>query len=215
MAASAGRGAGPRGAGGVTAPSVTRAAGAPEELARRFEAEALPLLQTMYPAALRLTRDPTDAQDLLQEASLRAYRGFASFEPGTNLKAWLYRILTNTYITTYRARQREPQTISHDEVPDWYLYDKLKESDLSPSAESEVLEQIPDEDVRRALETLPDGFRTVVLLADVEGFPYKEIASILDIPMGTVMSRVHRARKALQRELWHRVERRAAVEPTR
>jgi len=182
-----------------------------EELDRRFELEAIPLLEEMYGAAVRLTRNPADAQDLLQETFLRAYRGFAGFEEGTNLKAWLYRILTNTYINIYRKRQREPKTISDDEVEEWYLYSKLRESDLEPSAEAEVIERLPDEDVQAALASLPDVFRMAVILADVEGFSYKEIAAILDVPIGTVMSRLHRGRKALERALWDIVRERGVV----
>ncbi|HEX6261660.1 MAG TPA: sigma-70 family RNA polymerase sigma factor [Actinomycetota bacterium] len=182
-----------------------------EELDRRFELEAIPLLEDMYGAAMRLTRNPADAQDLLQETYLRAYRGFAGFEQGTNLKAWLYRILTNSYINLYRKRQREPQTVSDDEVEEWYLYSRLRESDLEPSAEAEVIERLPDEDVQAALASLPDVYRMAVILADIEGFSYKEIASILDVPIGTVMSRLHRGRKALERALWDIVRERGVV----
>jgi RNA polymerase sigma-70 factor (ECF subfamily) len=180
-------------------------------LRARFERDVLPLLPNLYGAALRLTRNPQDAEDLVQEAYLRAYRGFASFEEGTNLRAWMYRILTNTFINSYRKKQREPVTVQEDEVADWYLYDRLGESGVEASAESEVLERIPDEDVQRALEALPETFRMAVLLADVEGFSYKEIAEILDIPIGTVMSRLHRGRKALQKALWETVRERGLV----
>ncbi|HEX6208891.1 MAG TPA: sigma-70 family RNA polymerase sigma factor [Actinomycetota bacterium] len=182
-----------------------------EELDRRFELEAIPLLEEMYGAALRLTRNPADAQDLLQETYLRAFRGFAGFEEGTNLKAWLYRILTNSYINLYRKRQREPQTVSDDEVEEWYLYSRLRESDLEPSAEAEVIERLPDEDVQAALASLPDVYRMAVILADIEGFSYKEIAAILDVPIGTVMSRLHRGRRALERALWDIVRERGVV----
>src|SRR6266550_2491884 len=144
------------------------AASTSQELGARFEAEALPLLPGLYSAAFRLTRNASDADDLVQETFLRAYRGFHQFEPGTNLKAWLYRILTNTFINSYRKKQREPQTISEDEVEDWYLYSKMVEGGAEPSAEAEVLEKIPDEDVQDALMALPEQFRTAVLLADVE-----------------------------------------------
>ena len=182
-----------------------------EELDRRFELEAIPLLEDMYGAAMRLTRNPADAQDLLQETYLRAYRGFAGFEEGTNLKAWLHRILTNTYINLYRKRQREPKTVSDDEVEEWYLYSKLRESDIEPSAEAQVIERLPDEDVQAALASLPDVFRMAVILADIEGFSYKEIAAILDVPIGTVMSRLHRGRRALERALWDIVRERRVV----
>ncbi len=180
-------------------------------LKERFERDVLPLLPNLYSAALRLTRDPSDAEDLLQETYLRAYRGFSRFEEGTNLRAWMYRILTNTFINVYRKKQREPVTVAGDDIEDWYLYDKLGEAGVEASAESEVLEKIPDEDVQRALEALPEGFRMAVLLADVEGFSYKEIAEILDIPIGTVMSRLHRGRRALEKALWETVRERGLV----
>ncbi|HZD81074.1 MAG TPA: sigma-70 family RNA polymerase sigma factor [Actinomycetota bacterium] len=177
----------------------------------RFERDVLPLLPNLYGAALRLTRNPSDAEDLVQESYLRAYRGFGGFQEGTNLRAWMYRILTNTFINSYRKRQRQPQTVSDEDIEDWYLYDKLGESGAQSSAESEVLDALPDEDVQRALEALPEGFRMAVLLADVEGFSYKEIAEILDIPIGTVMSRLHRGRKALEKALWETVRERGLV----
>ncbi len=181
------------------------------DLRQSFEAEALPLLPGLYRAALRLTRNPTDAEDLVQEAYLRAYRGFHQFTPGTNLKAWLYRILTNQFINTYRKKQREPQTVPDEEVEDWYLYNRLAREAPDSSAEAVVLESMPDEDVRAALEALPETYRAAVLLADVEGFSYKEIAEILEIPMGTVMSRLHRGRKALEKALWEKVRERGLV----
>jgi RNA polymerase sigma-70 factor (ECF subfamily) len=181
------------------------------ELTERFERDALPLLPGMYSAAFRLTRNASDAEDLLQETFLRAYRGFHQFQEGTNLKAWLYRILTNTFINSYRKKQREPLTISDDEVEDWYLYSKMSEEGLEPSAEATVLESLPDEDVQEALSSLPEQFRVAVLLADVEGFSYKEIAEITGVPIGTVMSRLHRGRKALERRLWDVVRERGLV----
>jgi RNA polymerase sigma-70 factor (ECF subfamily) len=193
---------------------VARSQAAPIDdpaLRARFERDVLPLLPNLYGTALRLTRNPQDAEDLVQEAYLRAYRGFAGFQEGTNLRAWMYRILTNTFINAYRKRQREPITVQDDEIEDWYLYDRLGESGVEASAETEVLERIPDEDVQRALEGLPETFRMAVLLADVEGFSYKEIAEILDIPIGTVMSRLHRGRKALQKALWETVRERGLV----
>ncbi len=171
----------------------------------------LPLLPSLYSAALRMTRNPADAEDLVQETYLRAFRGFGGFEEGTNLRAWMYRILTNTFINAYRKRQREPVTVPDEDVEDWYLYDKLGEAGIEASAESAVLERLPDEDVQRALEALPDGFRLAVLLADVEGFSYKEIAQIMGIPIGTVMSRLHRGRKALEKALWETVRERGLV----
>ena len=180
-------------------------------LKERFERDVLPLLPNLFSAALRLTRNPSDAEDLVQEAYLRAFRGFSGFEEGTNLRAWMYRILTNTFINTYRKKQREPVTVQEDDLEDWYLYDKLGETGVEPSAEAEVLRRMPDEDVQRALEDLPEGFRLAVLLADVEGFAYKEIAEILDIPIGTVMSRLHRGRRALEKALWEKVRERGLV----
>jgi RNA polymerase sigma-70 factor (ECF subfamily) len=181
------------------------------DLESRFEAEALPLLPGMYSTAFRLTRNASDAEDLIQETFLRAFRGFHQFQEGTNLKAWLYRIMMNTFINSYRKRQREPQTVSDEDIADWYLYSKMAESGLEPSAETEVIESIPDEDVQEALSSLPEQFRVAVLLADVEGFSYKEIAEITGVPIGTVMSRLHRGRKALEKRLWNVVRERGLV----
>jgi RNA polymerase sigma-70 factor, ECF subfamily len=179
----------------------------------RFERDAMPLMPSLYSAALRLTRNPADAEDLVQEAYLRAYRGFGGFTPGTNLKAWLYRILTNTFINAYRKKQRQPVTVLEEEIPDWYLYDRLADSATgdTASAEAQVIEKMPDEDVQAALDALPETFRMAVWLADVEGFAYKEIAQILDIPIGTVMSRLHRGRKSLEKMLWEKVRERGLV----
>ena len=188
------------------APAVDRA-----DLEKRFEAEAMPLLPGLYSAAYRLTRNAADAEDLVQETYLRAFRSFHQFQPGTNLKAWLYRILTNTFINSYRKRQREPQTVSDDEIEDWYLYSKMSDEGFEPSAETAVLESLPDEDVQEALSSLPEQFRIAVLLADVEGFSYKEIAEITGVPIGTVMSRLHRGRKALEKRLWDVVKERGLV----
>jgi RNA polymerase sigma-70 factor, ECF subfamily len=174
-------------------------------LKERFERDAVPLLNGMYSAALRMTRNPADAEDLVQETFLRAYRGFSGFREGTNLKAWLYRILTNTFINSYRKKQREPVTIPDENVEDWYLFDRLAASNAEQSAETTVLEAMADEDVKAALDALPEGFRLAVLLADVQGFSYKEIADMLDIPIGTVMSRLHRGRKSLEKALWEKV----------
>jgi len=193
---------------------VERGAAAPPEdpaVRARFERDVLPLLPNLYSAALRLTRNPTDAEDLVQETYLRAFRGFGGFREGTNLRAWMYRILTNTFINSYRKKQREPVTVQEDDIEDWFLYDRLGQSGVEASAESEVLDKIPDEDVQRALEALPEGFRMAVLLADVEGFSYKEIAEILEVPIGTVMSRLHRGRKGLQKALWETVRERGLV----
>ena len=182
-------------------------------LRARFERDVLPLLPSLYAAALRMTRNPSDAEDLVQETYLRAYRGFAGFQEGTNLKAWLYRILTNGFINTYRKKQREPQTVEGpDDLDEWYLYDRLGGRNVELSAETEVLDRIPDEAVKAALESLPENFRLPVLLADVEGFSYKEIADIMETPIGTVMSRLHRGRKALQKALWDTAKERGLVD---
>jgi len=180
-------------------------------LKERFERDVPPLLPGLYSSALRMTRNPADAEDLVQEAFLRAYRGFSSFREGTNLKAWLYRILTNTFINSYRKKQREPKTVSDDNVEDWFLYDRLAARSAEPAAETVVLDTMPDEDVQQALEELPEQFRMAVLLADVEGMSYKEIAEALDIPIGTVMSRLHRGRKSLERALWEKAKERGLV----
>lgn len=167
----------------------------------RFEAEALPILDTMYGAALRLTRNPADAEDLLQETAVKAWQGFDQFEPGTNLRAWLYKIMMNAYISSYRKTSRQPKTVSADEGDDFSLYERLVDAG-GATPETEVLDRIPDEEIKAALEDLPDQFRAAVLLADVEGFSYKEVADITGASIGTVMSRLHRGRKALQRRLW-------------
>ncbi len=183
------------------------------KLRERFERDVLPMLPSLYGAAMRLTRNPSDAEDLLQETYLRAYRGFAGFQEGTNLKAWLYRILTNSFINTYRKKQREPQVVEGpDDLDEWYLYDRLGGRSVEESAETAVLDQIPDQGVKDALESLPERFRLPVLLADVEGFSYKEIAEIMDTPIGTVMSRLHRGRKALQKALWDTAKERGLVD---
>ena len=182
-------------------------------LRERFERDVIPLLPSLYGAAMRLTRNPADAEDLIQETYLRAFRGFAGFQEGTNLKAWLYRILTNSFINTYRKKQREPQTVDGpDDLDEWYLFDRLGGQNVEASAESEVLDRMPDEDVKRALESIPENFRMAVLLADVEGFSYKEIAEIMDVPIGTVMSRLHRGRKALEKALWDTAKERGLVD---
>src|SRR5437899_322080 len=171
----------------------------------RFTELAMPYMSALYSAALRMTRNPADAEDLVQETYLRAYRGFGGFKDGTNLKAWLYKILTNTYINTYRAKKRRPDEVDLDETEDFYLYRKiggLEAAEAGRTPETQVLESIPDDVVKEALESLPEQFRMAVLLADVEGFSYKEIADIMDVPIGTVMSRLHRGRKQLQQRLW-------------
>ena len=170
-----------------------------------FAEQAMPLMSSLYSGALRMTRNPADADDLVQETYLRAYRGFGGFQEGTNLKAWMYRILTNTYINSYRAKQRRPDETDLDEVEDLYLYRRLgglEAARSGRSAEDELMDTFSEAEVKSAIEDLPENFRMAVLLADVEGFSYKEIAEILDIPIGTVMSRLHRGRKALQKALY-------------
>ena len=183
----------------------------------RFAEEALPLAPQLYSAAMRMTRNNADAEDLVQETYLKGYRSYATFEEGTNLRAWLFRILTNTYINSNRAKQRRPEETDLDSIEDFYLYRRiggLEEALASRSAEDELMDLFTDDEVKQALEDLPENFRLPVLLADVEGFSYKEIAEMLDIPMGTVMSRLHRGRKAMQKALFTFAEQRGLVPPS-
>ncbi|MFQ5967179.1 MAG: sigma-70 family RNA polymerase sigma factor [Acidimicrobiia bacterium] len=170
-----------------------------------FERDAMEYAPQLYSAALRMTRNPADAEDILQETFLKAYRAYDTFEEGTNLRAWLFRILTNTYINRYRKQIRRPSEVDLGDIEDLYLYRRVGSaavSDSLRSAEEEVLDTFVESEVKDAVESLPEHFRLPVLLADVEGFSYKEIAEIMDIPIGTVMSRLHRGRKALQKALW-------------
>lgn len=174
----------------------------PNDLERRFTQDALPLLDQLYGAAMKMTRNPQDAQDLVQETYLKAFAAFESFTEGTNLKAWLYRILTNSYINTYRKKQREPYLGVVEELEDWQLGGAESTTAMSArSAEAEAIDRAPDSVVTTALNELPEDFRIAVYLADVEGFSYQEIADIAEVPIGTVMSRLHRGRARLRKAL--------------
>ena len=179
-----------------------------EERRERFAADAMPFVDQLFGAAMRYTRNRADAEDLVQDAMVKAYGSFHQYQPGTNLRAWLYRVLTTTYINSYRKKQRRPKEVSADGVRanlddagDFSLFDRL-DGGSTPSAEFEVMQQLPAEAVRQALDELPEQFRTAVYLADVEGFSYADIAEIMDTPIGTVMSRLHRGRSALQKALY-------------
>jgi len=170
-----------------------------------FADTAMEFMPSLYTAALRMTRNPADAEDLVQETYLKAYRAYGSFQAGTNLKAWLYKILTNTFINSYRSKKRRPEQTEIEDVEDLYLYRRLgglEGAAAGRSAEDEVLDLFTESEIKDAIEALPEQFRMAVLLADVEGFSYKEIAEILDVPIGTVMSRLHRGRRSLQKTLY-------------
>ncbi|MGA8038590.1 MAG: sigma-70 family RNA polymerase sigma factor [Acidimicrobiia bacterium] len=179
-----------------------------------FERDAMQYTRQLYSAALRMTRNPADAEDLVQETFLKAFRAYHTFEAGTNLKAWLYRILTNTYINRYRKESRRPAEVDLGTVEDLYLYRRIGSEESAEAArttEDKVLDGLVESDIKKAVEDLPENFRIPVLLADMEGFSYKEIAEILDIPIGTVMSRLHRGRKAMKKSLWEFAMKRGLV----
>jgi len=169
-----------------------------------FADQAMEFAPQLYSAAMRMTRNRADAEDLVQEAYLKGFRSFHTFDQGTNLRAWLFRILTNTYINKYRQKQRRFDESDLGDIEDLYLYKRMgtfEDPTIGRSAEESLMNMLPDDEVKQALEDLPENFRMPVILADVEGFAYKEIAEMLDIPIGTVMSRLHRGRKAMQKAL--------------
>lgn len=191
-----------RSSGNAAGEADTSEADTVDDPARAFEAQALPLLDQLYGGALRMTRNPQDAEDLVQETYLKAYKNFHSFKQGTNLKAWLYRIMANTYINSYRKQKRRPQESSAEDLTDSQLYTtSAHDSTGLESAEVEALKAMPDTKITQAMAELPEDYRMVVYYADVEQLAYKEIAEIMDTPLGTVMSRLHRGRKLLRKAL--------------
>jgi RNA polymerase sigma-70 factor (ECF subfamily) len=183
-------------------PQTTMAA-AEDTRRREFEEQALPHLDSMYSAALRMTRNPSDAEDLVQEAILLAFRHFDQFQSGTNIRAWLFRILTNTFINSYRKKSREPERVDLPEVEDFYfLSQAARNNELGEDPESQILSKFAYNDIMAAIDRLPEEFRLVVVMNAVEGFAYQEIADILNIPIGTVRSRLYRGRKVLQKHLY-------------
>ena len=194
--------------------SVKEAPETDAEMSARFERDALEYVNQLYAAALRMTRNPADAEDLVQEAYAKAYAAFHQYKPGTNLKAWLYRILTNTFINNYRKKQRQPKEHGSEDIEDWQIAQANSHSSSGGrSAELEALDHLPDSDVKEALSALPEDFRMVVYYADVEGLPYKEIAEIMETPIGTVMSRLHRGRRQLREMLADYAAERGFVSP--
>jgi RNA polymerase sigma-70 factor (ECF subfamily) len=180
-----------------------------------FEEQALPFMDQLYAAAMRLTRNPADAADLVQETFVKAYQAFGQFQQGTNLKAWLYRIQTNTFINNYRKNQRNPYQGTIDDLEDWQLggAESVTQSTSTQSAEAEAIDHLPDSDVKDALQSIPEDFRMAVYFADVEGFSYQEIADIMKTPVGTVMSRLHRGRRMLRELLSDYARERGIVVP--
>jgi len=173
---------------------------APDEARALFEEQAIPYMDQLYAAAMRMTRNPSDASDLVQDTFVKAFAAFGQFQQGTNLKAWLYRILTNTFINGYRKNQRNPYQGTIDELEDWQLggAESVTQGRSTRSAEAEAIDHLPDSDVKDALQSIPEDFRMAVYFADVEGFSYQEIADIMKTPVGTVMSRLHRGRRMLR-----------------
>ena len=186
-----------------------------KDIAREtFSVDAMQYAPQLFSTALRMTRNRADAEDLMQETFTKAWRSFDSYQQGTNLRAWLFRILTNTYINKYNSQLRKPIETELDEVEELYLFKRLgafDQSQLSQSAEDQMLEMFTDDEVKNAIEELPESFRIPLLMSDVEGFSYKEIAEILEVPIGTVMSRLHRGRKAMQKMLYEYAKERGLV----
>ena len=185
------------------------------EAREKFTNDAMQYAPQLFSTALRMTRNRADAEDLVQETFIKAWRSYATFQEGTNLRAWLFRIMTNTFINKYNAQQRRPQETEMDEVEELFLFRRLgafDQSKMTQSAEDQLLELFTDDEVKNALEELPDMFRLPVLLSDVDGFSYKEIAEMLDVPIGTVMSRLHRGRKAMQKRLYEFARERGLVD---
>lgn len=172
-----------------------------------FEEEIVPHLDALYNFALRLTSDPNDAEDLVQDTIVKAYRFFSSYEKGTNAKAWLFRILKNSYINNYRKKSKQPNQVDYDEVATFYETIRAERTDTS-DLENRMFRELIDDDISQALEELPEDFRTVVLLCDVEGFTYEEIANMLDVPIGTIRSRLHRGRNLLKAQLMEYAQKR-------